>query len=322
MNVLFWHVHGTYTEAFVSGPHTYVLPVTQPRDTWGLGLPPDVDWPAGAREVSVEEVSDASIDVVVAQRPEEITLARRWLGQRPGIDIPLVYLEHNTPGGSVPFTRHPMADRHDCLLVHVTQFNALMWDTGHTETVVVRHGLPDPGQRWSPAERRLAAVINEPVRRGRAVGTDLLPSFAGAVGVDLFGMKVSGAAEQLGCDPRRLRCHEDLPRRHLHDRMCRLGAYLHVNRWTSLGLSLVEAMFLGMPVVVLATTEAPAVVPPEAGALSSHPAELLDAARRLLADPRRAEDAGEIARQSAVDRFGLSRFIDDWNSLLEEALAS
>ena len=40
-------------------------------------------------------------------------------------------------------------------------------------------------------------------------------------------------------------------------------------RWTSLGLSLLEAMQLGMPVVALATTEATVAVPPEAGVVSN-----------------------------------------------------
>ena len=38
--------------------------------------------------------------------------------------------------------------------------------------------------------------------------------------------------------------------------------YVHPFRWTSLGLSLIEAMHLGMPVVALATTEVPDAVPP------------------------------------------------------------
>ena len=39
--------------------------------------------------------------------------------------------------------------------------------------------------------------------------------------------------------------------------MARRRLYLHPVRWTSLGLSLLEAMHLGMPVVALATTEVP-----------------------------------------------------------------
>ena len=44
--------------------------------------------------------------------------------------MPVIYVEHNTPKGDVPNTRHPMADRDDLLLAHVTHFNELFWDNG------------------------------------------------------------------------------------------------------------------------------------------------------------------------------------------------
>ncbi len=49
-------------------------------------------------------------------------------------------LEHDAPRGQVPYTRHPLAGRRDVLLVHVTHFNALMWDSGVAPTAVVEHG--------------------------------------------------------------------------------------------------------------------------------------------------------------------------------------
>ena len=61
----------------------------------------------------------------------------------------------------------------------------------------------------------------------------------------------------------------------MHAELARRRAYLHLCRWTSLGLSLIEAMAIGMPVVALATTEAVVAVPPDAGALvhpGRHPA--------------------------------------------------
>jgi hypothetical protein len=37
MNVLVWHVHGSWTTAFVQGPHTYLIPATPERGPWGTG---------------------------------------------------------------------------------------------------------------------------------------------------------------------------------------------------------------------------------------------------------------------------------------------
>jgi glycosyltransferase involved in cell wall biosynthesis len=92
-------------------------------------------------------------------------------------------------------------------------------------------------------------------------------------------------------------------------------------RWTSLGLALLEAMHLGMPVVALAMTEAPRAVPPEAGAISADVGELVRAARRLIADPDEARSRGRIAREAALQRYGLQRFLDDWDEMLGAAVA-
>ena len=45
MRVLIWHVHGSWTTAFVQGPHTYLLPVTPDRGPDGLGRAAHLDWP-------------------------------------------------------------------------------------------------------------------------------------------------------------------------------------------------------------------------------------------------------------------------------------
>ena len=47
----------------------------------------------------------------------------------------------------MPASRHPMADRDDLLVAHVTGFNQLFWDTGTTRTTVIDHGIVAPGVR-------------------------------------------------------------------------------------------------------------------------------------------------------------------------------
>ncbi len=69
-----------------------------------------------------------------------------------------------------------MRDRDDLVIAHVTHWNALMWDCGTTRTTVVEHGVVDPGPLYTGELERFGVVINEPVRAGRVVGTDLLPS--------------------------------------------------------------------------------------------------------------------------------------------------
>ncbi|MBL1089933.1 MULTISPECIES: glycosyltransferase [Streptomyces] len=321
MNILLWHVHGSWTTAFVQGPHTYLVPVTPDRGPDGRGRARTFPWPGSVQEKTPAQLRETPVDLVVLQRPHEAELAASWLGgRRPGRDLPAVYLEHNAPDGAVPHTRHPYADRDDLVLVHVTHFNRLFWDSGRTRTAVIEHGIVDPGHRYTGRLPRAAVVVNEPVRRGRTVGTDLLPALAAAAPLDVFGMGTEGLAGHLGLSPDACRTVE-LPQAELHTAMAERRVYLHPVRWTSLGLSLLEAMHLGMPVVALATTEAVEAVPPGAGTLSNRPEILARAVRTYLAEPEAAAEDGARARQAALGRYGLKRFLHDWESLITEVLA-
>jgi glycosyltransferase involved in cell wall biosynthesis len=80
-------------------------------------------------------------------------------------------------------------------------------------------------------------------------------------------------------------------------------------------------MQLGMPVVALSTTEVPEAVPPEAGVVSNRLPVLTDALRRLGRDHEEASRLGKAGRAAAVERFGLDRFLADWDALLAEVRA-
>jgi glycosyltransferase involved in cell wall biosynthesis len=309
MRILLWHVHGSWTTAFVGGRHEYLIPVLPDRGPDGLGRARTWDWPQAAVELTPDEATDADVDVVILQRPHELEgLAEQWLGgRRPGPDVPAIYLEHSSPQGRIAEMRHPAADRPNLRVVHVTHFNDLFWDTGSTPTSVIEHGIVDPGELYTGELPRAAVVINEPGRRGRVTGTDLLPRLNGDVQLDLFGM---GAAQLGGI--------EDLPQQELHREMARRRVYLHPIRWTSLGLSLLEAMQMAMPVVAVATTEVVEAVPADAGVISTDVDVLRAALRDFVHDPEAARAAGRVARAAACERYGLGRFLADWDELLDE----
>jgi hypothetical protein len=293
MRILLWHVHGAWTTAFVHGEHEYVVPVTPDRGPDGRGRAQTYTWPDTVTEVALDELREHDFDAVLYQRPHELELY-------PPRGAQAFYVEHNAPQGRIADMRHPMADRDDLTLVHVTHFNALFWDAGATPTTVVEHGIVDPGPRYTGEIARAAIVINEAGRRGRVTGTDLLGRFEP---YDLFGI-----GSPL-----------DLPQDELHTEMARRRVYVHPIRWTSLGLSLLEAMHLAMPVVVLGTTEAHEAVPPEAGAISTRLDVLQAAQQRLLDDPDEARARGELARAHVLTHYALERFLNDWDKLLMPA---
>lgn len=327
MRILMWHVHGSWTTAFVQGAHDVILPVDAQRGPDGRGRARTWDWPERVREVPVEELKSVDFDCVILQRPHEAELCKQWTGRVPGADVPALFLEHNAPEGQAATSRHPLADQRDIPIIHVTHFNRLMWDCGAAPTAVVEHGVIDPGYRYTGEESSLASVVNEPVRRGRVVGTDLLLEVAARQTserrpLDVYGMgmrELAAAAAAAGLPEWASRLHDDLPQHVLLDCLPRHRAYLHVCRWTSLGLSLIEAMLLGMPVLALDTTEASAAVPPDAGLVSSDFGALLRRADHWIDDPESARAAGQAARRQALRRYGIPRFLADWDRLLERA---
>lgn len=317
MRILIWDVHGGYTDSLLAGTHDYFFLPPEPSGRGGLsryGSSP----PSNAHEVTAEELRDQPPDVVLLQRLEEIELCAQHLGRRPGPDLPAIFLEHNTPKTDVPSTRHPLADEPGVLIVHVTYFNQLFWDCGRTRTRVIEHGVADPGLRYTGRLPQLAFVVNEPVRRWRVTGTDLISHFAD-FDVDAFGIDADLLPDALRPDHERVSFAGNLKPNDLYDAMAERRVYLHLNRWTSLGLSLIQAMLLGMPVVVLDTTEASRAVPAAAGARSGDIAELVTATRALLADTEEARRRGLIARRVALERYGLPRFLHDWDLIVKEA---
>jgi hypothetical protein len=322
--VLVWHVHGSYMTSFVAGPHDYLLPVVPDRGPDGRGRARTWEWPAQASEVTPEALRDEPVDLVVLQRPHEVDLVEAWTGRRVGTDLPALYLEHNAPTEHAVRSEHPVLhdDRlRDVPVVHVTHFNAMAWDCGGRPTRVVEHGIPDPGHRYTGTDPSLAVVVNEPVRRTRVAGSDLVLDLARELPVSVYGMRsdrLGGLAEERGLPGLdRSRCH-DLSQAELHDAMARHRVYLHPYRWTSLGLSLLEAMTLGMPVLALSTTEAPEAVPPGAGVVTNDLDRLRATAHRLLADPDESRACGDVARAAALERYGHARFLDDWDRTMKE----
>lgn len=317
MRVLFWHVHAGYATSFVGGAHEYLLPVDATRSEWGRGLA-GREWPH-AREIDSDALRDASVDVVVLQRVEEIELTHELTGRMPGKDVAAVYLEHNAPRPSAAESRHPLADQTRIPIVHVTHFNRLFWDCGRARTTVVEHGVADPGERCNGALRRIAAVVNEPSRRDRIVGADLLPRFGRLAPVDLYGIGANRFCDELppGSD---VTPGGDLPPLRLRDELADRRVYLHPFRWTSLGLSLLEAMAIGMPVVAVAATEAPRAIPADAGIVSADLDELARGVRGFLDDRDLALETGRRAREHVLAHYGLARFHRRWDEVLTDAV--
>jgi len=146
-------------------------------------------------------------------------------------------------------------------------------------------------------------------QRGRRLGADVFEQVRGQVPIDLVGIG-SREVGGLGEIP-----HEALP--------AFLGSYrffFNPIRYTSLGLSVCEAMMASLPIVGLATTEMVTVVRNgESGYLDTRIPRLLETMRELLEDPAEARRLGQGARREALERFNIPRFARDWEDVFAKA---
>ncbi|HEY8543627.1 MAG TPA: glycosyltransferase family 4 protein [Acidimicrobiales bacterium] len=306
LRVLTWHVHGTYLWYLSHIDHDLYLPVAPGRPPGYGGRTGAWPWPSNVHEVTVDELPSLEVDVVLHQTHRNWEVDRHELLTAAQRGRPQVVLEHDPPRASPTDTVHPVDDP-DAVLVHVTPFNALMWDSGRTPTRVIEHGVTVPaGATYRGEHDRGIVVANHLARRGRRLGADVFAAARRHVPLDLVGM---GADELGGLG--------EVPPPEVPAFLAAYRFYLHTTRWTSLGLSLLEAMAVGLPVVGLATTELATVVDDGVtGFVDTDVGRLVDAMRLLLDDPDLAHRMGAKGREVARDRFGIDRFAADWHALL------
>jgi hypothetical protein len=310
LRVLTWHIHGAYLEALAWAGVTLYVPVKPGRPERYGGTPDRTDLPASIVEVPAGQVRELELDVVLCQSRDNWLTDRFEILSDEQLRLPHAYVEHDPPREHPTDTRHVVADEPNVLLVHVTAFNALMWDNGATPVRVVEHGVAVPqGIEYSGELERGIVVVNNLASRGRRLGRDVFESARERVPLDLIGLN---APELGGLEP--------VPHEELAALMARYRLYFHPIRYTSFGMAACEAMLVGLPVVALATTEMPTVIDDGVtGFMSTDPAVLVDRMRDLLADPELARRIGRAGREVARERFSIERFGRDWNRLLHEA---
>jgi hypothetical protein len=302
LRVLTWHVHGNYLLYLSQARVEFYLPVRQggPHGYGGRGH----TFPFGpnVHDVPAEAVRDLELDCVLFQNRRNWEHDRFEVLSEAQRRLPRMLLEHDPPHGHPTDQRHWMDDP-GTLLVHVTPFNALMWDVGRTPTRVIEHGVLIPeGVRCTGELSRGIVVINHLRQRGRLLGADIFERIHTQIDLDLVGMDAQSLGGLGEISPPELPAF-----------IARYRLFFNPIRWTSLGLAILEAMMVGLPIIGFATTELVTVIDNGVnGWLDTDPDRLIEPMRRLLADPAEARRWGDHARRTALDRFSIARFARDW----------
>jgi glycosyltransferase involved in cell wall biosynthesis len=308
LRILTWHVHGNYLYYLTQVPHEWYLVADAARSPHHAGRSGSLPWGDNVHDAPVDAIPDMPFDAVLFQSRDAWSDEQHRLLTPAQRRLPRIYLEHDPPQEHPTDTRH-WVDDPDVLLVHVTPFNALMWDSGPVPTRVIEHGVRlIRDARYGGELARGIVVVNNLDRRGRRLGADVYAHAAREVPLSLIGMgsERSGGQGEVS--------QLDLPAF-----IARHRFFFNPIRYTSLGLAIIEAMMVGLPVVGLATTELASVLRDgDNGIVDTRVDRLVDAMRRLLADPAEARRLGEAGRRTAMERFHIDRFVADWLAALRD----
>ncbi len=304
LKILTWHTHGSYLYYLTRAPHDFYVLSKPDRPPGYGGRCGHMPWGDNLIDLPVSEAKDVEFDCILFQDDAQYLNDQYLYLSEAQRRLPKIYLEHDPPRENPTETRHPVDDP-NMLLVHVTPFNALMWDNGRTPTRVVKHGVlvpPDISYRGNLA--RGLVVINHIARRGRRLGGDVFLHARETVPLDLVGM---GAEEAGGLGEVE---HAQLPAFASQYRF-----FFNPIRYTSFGLAVLEAMMIGMPVVALATTEMATVIDNGvSGYIDTDVDVLVARMQELIDDPDQARRLGENARRHAREHFNIERFAADWDA--------
>lgn len=306
LKVLTWHTHGSYLHYLSHAPHDFYVLSKPGRPPGYGGRCGHMPWRDNVHDLPVERARRQEFDCILFQDDHQWEKDQYEFLSPAQRALPRIYLEHDPPMAHPAHTRHPVDDP-GVLLVHVTPFNALMWDSGRTPVRVIEHGVPALADL--PHDGGLArglVVTNHLARRGRRMGPDLFLQARQTLPLDLVGM----AAQELGG-------LGEIEHARLPAFMARYRFLFSPIRYSSLGLAVIEAMMAGLPVVAFATAEMATVIENGvSGYTATSLQPLLGHMRALLDNPGLARQLGEGARRSACERFSIGRFSSDWDAAL------
>lgn len=308
LRIFTWHIHGSYLYYLSQAPCEFLVPVKTRPEPGYTGRSGPFPWPDNVIEVPVDEVGNAEFDCILYQHRKNYVEDQYEILTEQQRSLPKIYLEHDPPRETPTETEHVVNDP-ETLVVHVTHFNALMWNCKDSPTRVIEHAVVTPRQaRYSGELEKGIVVINNIHRRGRRLGLDIYNEVRQRVPLDIVGM---GSEEVGGLG--------EIPPPELPEFISRYRFFFNPIRYTSLGLAVCEAMKVGLPIIGVATTEMPVTVENGvSGYVHTNVDFLVEKMKLLLRDPAHARDLSLGSRQFAERQFDIRRFAQDWMSAFQD----
>lgn len=229
------------------------------------------------------------------------------------LHVPLVSLEHTLPAPQwIPGKSKEMTGMRGNINVFISDFSIEEWHFERTNDVrVVRHAVDSevfkPDEFISGRENRIISVVND------WIGRNWCCNFEGWVRVtkDLPVFPVGDTANFS-------KPAKDVPE--LVSMYANSRIFINTSTISPVPSALLEAMSCGCACVTTATCMIPEIIENGVnGFLTNDEKEMRDYLELLLRDEDLATRLGQAARQTILDKFGLDRFVSEWNEVFYEA---
>ncbi len=306
IKIFTWQIHGSYLYYLSQANIEICIPVKKSPQEGFTGKGKNFPWGDNVHEIPVDKVKNYTFDCVVFQSKKNYLEDQYEVLSPYQRTLPQIYIEHDPPRMHPTDTRH-VVNSPSMLLVHVTHFNNLMWNSNQTPTTVIEHGVTLPKNDIVVRKKNKGIVmINNLQQRGRRLGSDVFQEVKKYIPLDIVGMN-SGKIGGFG----------EIPHSQLFEFLSQYTFFFNPIRYTSLGLSVIEAMMAGLPIVGLATTELSTVITNGIhGYIHTDVTYLIKKMNDLLVNEKKAKKLGEHAQVYAHERFSMQRFSHQWEKVL------
>ncbi len=309
IRVFTWNIHGSYLYYLSQTNCLFYVPYNDSGEKEYGRLGDNFEWGKNLIQVPVSEVKRIDFDCILFQSRQAYLNDQFKIFTDNQRQLPKIYLEHDPPREHPTDTVHFVGDK-NIPIINVTDFNQLMWDTGD-RSAVIEHGVFLHSKKYTGNLQKGIVVINNLQLRGRRLGLDIFEKVRKQIPLDIIGID----SENLGG-------LGEIKHKDLGAFLGRYRFYFNPIRYTSLGLSLCEAMHCGLPVVTPATTEVATVIKNGINGFSSNNIQVLVARMKdLLQNPILAKKMGKEAQKTALRRFNIKRFAQDWERTFQDSVS-
>lgn len=312
LNILTFPTHEAYQTCLAATGHNFYMVQGPGIKTWNSQFRPVphnhvlLDPASGKRQIPVE----LDFDLILSQNKFGQFPVAAQLSQQ--LHLPLVSLEHCLP--VTGWTDRQIARLNQMrgdVNVFISEYSRTKW--GWTdEASVVHHGI-DVGLFMPPQGNLrdnlpiVLSVVNDWKNRNWCCGYDLWRESTRGLNVRVIGDTpgLSVAAPTVDA---------------LVSSYQSAAIFVNTSLVSPVPTALLEAMACGCAVVTTGTCMIPEVVRNGVNGLIADTPETIRAAiERLLSCPTEAQQLGNAARQTIVEKFSLGSFVTNWNVLLRTA---